>query len=169
MTDIPQIKTQRLVMRGPVEADFESYATFYTSDATEFISGPLTLVDAWQMFASDAGHWALKGFGWWTVTENDRPVGCVGLHHPPDHDDIEIGWNVYEGARGRGIAGEAANAALLWAGKNLRGRPIVSYIADGNTASIALALRLGATKRSERSSHNAENAIYAHDMTRYAI
>lgn len=154
-------------MRGPVEADFESYRTFYASDATEFISGPLDLAQAWHMFASDAGHWALKGFGWWTVTEADAPVGCVGFHHPPDHDDVEIGWNIYDGARGRGIAGEAARAALTWGAKNLKTDRIVSYIREGNATSIALAKSLGAICLPTRASHDATNAIYLHDLARF--
>ena len=155
-------------MRGPVAADFASYAAFYASDATEFISGPLDLAAAWHLFASDAGHWALKGFGWWTVTENGVPVGCGGLHHPPNQADIESGWNVYDGARGRGGAREAAQAALNWAVNEMKAQRIVSYISDGNAASIALAERLGATRLPERAVHDASKAIYLHDLTRYA-
>lgn len=168
MTDIPQLTTDRLVLRGTILADFASYAAFYASDATEFISGPLTEGEAWQMFASDAGHWALKSFGWWTITENGTPVGAAGLHHPVNQDDVEIGWNVYAGVRGRGIGREAAEAALDWAANALRPARLVSYISDGNAASIALAERLGATRLPDRARHDKDKAIYLHDLARYA-
>ncbi|WP_338550071.1 GNAT family N-acetyltransferase [Roseovarius phycicola] len=168
MTDVPELTTERLVLRGPVGDDFAIFAAFYASDAARYIGGPLGIADAWRLFAADVGHWSLKGFGWWTVIEDDTVVGSVGLHHPAHHDDIEIGWNTYSGAEGRGIATEAATAALNWAASVLKPERLVSYIAESNLASMKLAERLGATLQPGRASHAADNLIYLHDLSRYA-
>ena len=159
------LTTERLVLRGPELADFDAFAAFYASDAARILGGPLDLAAAWRTFAADAGHWALKGFGWWTVLHDTKVVGSVGLHHPPQHADLEIGWNVY--TPGQGIGTEAARAALVWAASTLRPTRVVSYIDTGNAASIALAEKLGAARAPEPAAHDPACAVYVHDLERY--
>ncbi len=155
-------------MRGQVEGDFAAYAEFYGSARAHFIGGPYSQEDTWRLFAADAGHWRLKGFGWWTVTENGTPVGTVGIHHPPHQADPEIGWTLYDGATGRGLAREAAEAALGWAVAQLSLARLVSYIHTGNAASIRLAEALGAMREPVLAAHYPNTAVYSHDLERYA-
>ncbi len=168
MTEIPVLHTERMVMRGPQASDFDAYAAFYASDRTRHIGGPKTRAQAWRLFAADAGHWLLKGFGWWVLETEGRVLGTVGLHHPPEHADPEIGWNIYEGSDGKGYAHEAAQAALRWAVTALQPARIVSYIDTGNTASIRLAERLGATRAAMRAEHDPQAFVYVHDLDRAA-
>ncbi|MDU8912940.1 GNAT family N-acetyltransferase [Aestuariicoccus sp. MJ-SS9] len=164
MTDIPQIATERLVLRGYRLEDFDAFAAFYATARSAFAGGPRDLREAWRHFAADLGHWAMMGFGWWMVTENGRPVGTVGMHRPPFCDDIELGWTLFDGATGRGLATEAARAALRWAVATLAPERLISHIDPRNAASVRLAERLGARRHEGRAAHDPDACIYLHDL-----
>ncbi len=101
---------------------------------------------AWRSLAQEAGHWLLRGFGRWVVTErgSDVALGNVGLWHPEGFPEQEIGWDLFDGATGKGYATEAALAARAYAYDTLGWTTAISLIADKNTASMAVANRLGA-------------------------
>lgn len=162
------LTTDRLVMRPPVMADFEAYHTFYASAGTRHIGGARDLAAAWGLFAADVGHWALKGFGWWTVLSRTRPVGSVGFHHPPHQADLEIGWNIYGGATGKGYGAEAARAALTWGWATLGVARIVSCIDLANTASIRLAERIGAVHSGDMAAHDPACGVWHHPRPQVA-
>ncbi len=71
-------------------------------------------------------------------------LGQVGPFFPDDWPEPEIAWTVYDGAEGRGIALEAARAALAHAFRDLGWTTAISMIDPANTRSVALAQRLGA-------------------------
>ena len=156
------LTTERLTLRPPEPEDFEAYRAFYASDAVRFIGGRKDLAEAWRLFAADAGHWALKGFGWFTMLDADGPVGSTGVHHPPNHAEIEVGWNTYERGQGKGYATEAARAVLAWAWGLTDAVRIVSYIDMGNEASKAVARKLGAENTGARAAHDPDCEIWAH-------
>ena len=68
----------------------------------------------------------------------------MGINHGPLFLEKELGWFVYEEYEGRGYVTEAAFALRHWAFTTLRLPSLVSYIAPGNAASVAVAERLGA-------------------------
>lgn len=142
------LSTERLVLRPPRRADFEAYAAFYASDRTSEIGGPRDRDAAWRLFAADAGHWPLMGYGWFTLCEDgsETPIGTCGLHFPPGHGDVEIGWTLYDAGLGKGYATEAARAVLAWGFGPLGMSRIVSYISAANAASKRVAERLGASR-----------------------
>lgn len=143
----PRLQTQRLILRAPNLSDFEAYAAFYATDRARFVGGPLDRGDTWQMLAADAGHWALRGYGRWTVLERDSmtPVGQVGLLYTHNLPEPELAWNLFDGATGKGYATEAALAAREYAYGDLGLETLISLIDPANTASQMLAERLGAT------------------------
>ena len=75
------------------------------------------------------------------MTEGHAPLGLVGLWFPEGWHEPEIGWILFEGAEGRGIAREAAEAARAHAYGTLGWTTAVSVIHPGNARSIALADR----------------------------
>ena len=143
----PTLQTDRLTLRPPCLADFDAFAGFYASPRASFVGGPLTRELAWRSLAQEAGHWILRGFGRWTVVETSTqvPVGTVGLWHPEGFPEQEIGWDLFDGATGKGYATEAARAARQYAYTTLGWTTAISLIADGNSASQKVAERLGAT------------------------
>ena len=144
---IPTIETARLILRGPVEADFPTVERFMASPRAAFIGGPVTdRFQAWRGFLAVLGHWALRGYGFFTVTLKDGTlVGRVGLINHIGWHEPELGWHLFDGFEGHGYAAEAAIAARDWAASELGLGPLISHIDADNTRSLALARRLGAT------------------------
>ncbi|WP_095588441.1 GNAT family N-acetyltransferase [Actibacterium ureilyticum] len=142
---IPELETERLILRGPKAADWEADAEFRTSDRAQFVGGPFTRMVAWRNFASRWGHWAIHGYGMFTVTErgSDAALGVVGPLYPDGWTEPELGWVLYEQAEGRGIAFEAAQAVRRYAYDVLGWTTAISYIDAANQRSRALAERLG--------------------------
>lgn len=161
----PVLETERLTLRAPVLADFPALAAFFASDRSASIGGPLSPGDTWRVFSSHAGHWALKGFGWFIVHDAEGPRGMVGVHEPPGYEAMELGWTLFDAAAtGRGYATEAALAARDWALATLKPARLVSFIDPANAASRAVARRLGATDTGRPAAHNPECGVWEHPI-----
>ena len=65
------------------------------------------------------------------------------IYQPQGYPEPELGWFVVDGAEGKGIASEAAQAVMVWARGAFGWDHIDNYIDPGNARSIALGLRLG--------------------------
>ncbi|MFN6977869.1 MAG: GNAT family N-acetyltransferase, partial [Gemmobacter sp.] len=113
---IPRIETARLVLRAPVASDFPAFAAFRASDRARSVGGPYGEREAFQQLCAIAGHWQMRGYGRWMVADRatDAPLGVVGPFMPVGWPEPEIGWSVFDGAEGRGVAFEAALAARAW-------------------------------------------------------
>ncbi len=134
-------------MRPPVELDFDAWAQFDADeDATRFFGGPKGRATAWEMFATTAGMWSLRGCGLFSVflKQSGEWVGRVGPWKP-EGATAEIGWAILPSCWGKGFATEAAEAAIDWTLSNLRWEQINHCIDADNSASIAVAKRLGST------------------------
>lgn len=142
--------TDRLLLRRPQPDDVEIIYDIYRDPrASEYNPSNLlrdrygaeSLYDSWD------SHWRTEGFGYWTVLrhESDRPVGFCGLKYMWFHDDQVT--NLFYGFDptwwGRGLAAEAARAAVDWAAKHLPGVAVVARIRPDNTASQRVAVRAG--------------------------
>ena len=141
------IETARLRLRRPVPADWDAFRDFMMSDRAAIFGSRGNLGRAFRSFAAELGHWEIFGFGMFAVTpkDEDRALALVGPWNPPDWPERELGWMVLDGAaEGKGIAREAAEGALRHIWTVLNWPTVVSYIAEGNTRSVALAERLGA-------------------------
>lgn len=68
--------------------------------------------------------------------EDDRAVGSMGFHGPPDDDgQVEIGYDLAVAARGKGYATEALRALGDWALAQEGVRLVTARVDPGNTAS----------------------------------
>lgn len=147
MNAIPALTTDRLVLRAPRPEDAPAHAAFFASERARFVGGPISAELAWRALATELGHWCLRGFGRWVVTEkgsDDTAIGIVGLWYPPGFPEHELGWDLFDGATGKGYATEAAAAARAHAYDTLGWTTLVSMIDPANTASAGVATRLGA-------------------------
>lgn len=144
MTEV--LDTERLIMRKPNASDWPAARDFYMSERSSMAGGNIDEGKAWRQFAAIIGHWDIRGYGLAAVVQkaDDQTVGLVGQWHPGDWPEAELGWVLFEGAEGKGIAFEAATAARSYAYDTLKWNTAVSYIAKENARSIALAERLGA-------------------------
>ncbi|WP_420858497.1 GNAT family N-acetyltransferase [Marivivens marinus] len=143
-----RLDTANLVLRRPVGGDWPAARAFFMSDRAKGIGGPLSEGQAWRALAAEIGHWDIRGYGMWVVTQRgseDQALGMIGPWYPADWPETEIGWMIWdESIEGTGIATEAARAAILHAWTALGWDTIVSYIAPDNARSIRLAEKLGA-------------------------
>lgn len=99
--------------------------------------------------AEDAALWPAKGYGLWTVRESASRafMGIAGLADRPDGRGVGLRFAVWPEAQGRGIAREAAAAALRY-GHAEAGLPRVIAVArESNFASRTVLGSIGMTER----------------------
>ena len=152
----PVIETERLILRPWRGTDIEPNTAMLADPLSgRFITAdgkPIT--DAfvgWRNAAIMAGHWVLHGVGMFVVEEKSTGtfVGRVGPWFPPGWPAFEVGWGIASEFRGKGYALEAARAALNWSFATFDLDEIIHIIDRENTASQAVARRLGAEKGRE--------------------
>lgn len=141
-----RLETDRLVLRRPEPRDVPALTEFYLSERSQYAGGFVHHSRAWGNAVVILGHWQIRGYGLWAVTDkgDDTALGMVGPYYPDGRPETEIGWLLFDGTEGRGIAEEAARATIRDARDRLGWTEIVHYIAPENSRSIALAERLGA-------------------------
>lgn len=163
---VPVIKTDRLILRAPRLSDLEAITAFTTSDRARFVGGPSPDWYGWTSLTSVIGHWVLRGFGWWMVEDkaSGATAGRVGIGYHADWPEPELGWHIYEGFEGKGIAHEAALAARHHAHHVMGLGPVISLIHSENLRSRRLAERLGAVVEGETVIRETPCLIYRHPL-----
>lgn len=163
---IPSLETDHLILRGPEARDFDAYAAFLTDPVRAAGFGvEKDRPKAWRWFALNIGHWALHGYGYFTMEwkGTGQPCGLTGIWNPEGWPEPELGWVVFDGFEGRGIAFEGAARARRWAYEELGFTTLTSNIVPGNARSVALAERLGAVyERSYDNVEMGEDMLYRH-------
>lgn len=142
----PSITTKRLLLSGPEASDFEVYRDFFASaEASAFYGGPMAADRAWCVLATDIGHWALRGYGRWSVVDqaSGKMIGGCGLWWPDGYPRSELTWWIIPEARRNGFALEASQAAINFAYDDLGWDLVETHMNDDNRAAHQLALRLG--------------------------
>ncbi len=149
----PTLTTDRLILRGHGLADFDdSLALWSDPQVVRFIGGKTaTAEEVWARLLRYRGHWALLGYGFWTIHDKVSGlfVGEAGLADfrraitPALGPDPEAGWALSPQAHGRGYASEAMSAILAWADAKLRASRTTCIIDPANAPSLKLAAKLG--------------------------
>lgn len=151
---IPTIETERLTLRPFREEDVRAlFELTQDPDVVRFVNdGRMpTLYESWNLVARWLGHWAMRGHGQWAVEErtSGRLIGRAGIINPADWPGPEVGYLLGRDWWGHGYATEAAGAAMGWGFRELGFEDVISLIDPNNTASIAVATRLGESLRGE--------------------
>jgi RimJ/RimL family protein N-acetyltransferase len=144
----PVLETDRLTLRAFAPQDFDAAMPFLTSDRSKYMGGPYAPDAAWEHCAALIGHWAVRGFGIFSIClkGTDTAIGDCGPFYPYGWAEHELGWGLWEARHeGNGYVSEAAIAARSYAYDVLGWTTAVSYIDPDNAPSIALAKRLGCT------------------------
>jgi RimJ/RimL family protein N-acetyltransferase len=147
--DVPVIETARLILRPPQASDFDPWAAMMAdTEGSKFIGGPQHRAVAWRGFIGMAGAWQIQGFSMFSVIERatGRWIGRLGPWFPEGWPGAEVGWAIARDQWGHGYATEGATAAMDYAVEVLGWADIIHSIAPENTASIAVAQRLGSTR-----------------------
>ncbi|MGL4235335.1 GNAT family N-acetyltransferase [Tabrizicola sp.] len=160
---IPVLTTERLTLREPREADFATMLVFNDSPRSEFVGGGIDRKWVWRSHLSNIGHWALRGYGFYSVdTKAGEFIGRVGVIYHDGWDEPELAWHLYDGFEGKGYAYEAALAARADYHARITPNPPISYIDVANTRSETLALRLGATLERTLNDDKGHDHVYRH-------
>lgn len=162
---IPRLTTERLLMREFRPDDFERYAAMMSDPLVtpHLMDGrPLTRVEAWRQLAMFAGHWVLRGYGLWAVEERATGdfLGRIGCLNPEGFPAFEIAYTLGRWAWGKGYAREGAAAALRYAREVLGRTEITSIIRPANSASIRVAISLGAIPAETVEFFGAKSVVY---------
>jgi RimJ/RimL family protein N-acetyltransferase len=144
---IPQLTTDRLVLRGLELRDFEAYAVMMADPlVTRYLADgqPLARSGAWRQLEQFIGHWALRGFGLWAVEERTTGafMGRIGCVEPEGWPGFEVGYALARPFWGQGYA-------LNYARNVLHKERIISLVRPENSASARVAERLGAAPAGE--------------------
>lgn len=149
---IPEVTTQRLLLRGWRESDKAPYAAL-NADPTVMRHFPATLTreQSDQMVDRIVASWEARSFGLWAVERLDDGafIGFVGLVMPNWEAAftpcVEVGWRLAHAQWGNGFAPEAALAALRFGFENveLPNDEIVSFTTKPNVNSQRVMQKIG--------------------------
>jgi len=150
---VPEVRTQRLLLRGWRDADLAPFAALNADPAVmEHFPAPLSRDDSDAFVGRQADGWSANGFGLWAVERLDGGdfIGFTGLTRPrfdaPFMPAVEIGWRFARNAWGQGFATEAARAALAYGFETVGLDEIVSFTSPVNMRSWRVMERLEMTR-----------------------
>jgi RimJ/RimL family protein N-acetyltransferase len=160
MPSLIEIDTERLRLRQWCAFDREPFAAL-NADPRVMKYFPALLDRATSDAMADRCQALIddRGWGLWAVEAKDSRafIGFVGLHIPtaslPFNPCVEIGWRLAHSHWGKGLASEAARAALRVGFEQLSVTEIVSFTALGNLRSRAVMERLGMRATAETFEH----------------
>ena len=165
---IPVLETERLTLRAPREADFAAALAFNDSPRVQFIGGTVPRPWVWRGLLGVMGHWALRGYGFYSVDTKAGELGAgefvgrVGVIYHDGWDEPELAWHLFDGFEGKGYAQEAALAARADYHARISAKPLISYVNVNNARSAALAQRLGAQVETTFDDDGAVISVYRH-------
>jgi RimJ/RimL family protein N-acetyltransferase len=145
---IPELRTERLVLRGLRASDWDAYAAINADPAVrDWLGGNLlSREQSWAQMETFLGQWVLRGYGIFAVQVDGDLVGRVGILHPADWPEPELSWTLAAPFWGRGLATEAAAGVRRWVFERFNWDRMVSYISPENTRSRRVAEKLGAVQ-----------------------
>jgi RimJ/RimL family protein N-acetyltransferase len=139
------VRTPRLVLRPVCYEDLVDLCAI-KADSRVFaimLGGVRTTAQTMDDLADDIRFWGAHGVGMWSVREAGRFEGVTGMMHRSDGRGMSIRFAFWPDGRGRGLAREAANAALRFGHENAGLARIVAVAREGNIASRTLLGAIG--------------------------
>jgi RimJ/RimL family protein N-acetyltransferase len=124
------LRTARLVL-SPVGGSDLAELQAIKADPSVFavmLGGVRDPVQTAEDLAHDVIAWGQHGFGIWAIREAGRFVGITGLEHRADGRGVALRFALWPEAQGRGLAREAAFAALRF-GHDRAGLPRIVAVA----------------------------------------
>jgi RimJ/RimL family protein N-acetyltransferase len=118
MSPFGTLRTARLVLTPVGGADFSDLRAI-KADPRVFavmLGGVRNAAETAEELARDVVAWGAKGYGIWAVREaaDQRFAGITGLEDRPDNRGVALRFAMWPDVQGRGLAREAAGAALCF-------------------------------------------------------
>ena len=159
MNAVPNIRTDRLILREHTLQDFDALHAMWSEPAVyrHIIGRPSTREEAWSRLLRYSGHWRLLGYGYWAVEERATgnfvgEMGFADYHRdidPPINGRPELGWTLKTAVHRKGYATEALQSIAAWGDAHFAGKETSAMIAPENTASIRVAEKIGFVRKLE--------------------
>ena len=152
---IPELKTERLLLRGLRSDDVDAaYAMYADPQVTRFLHWQCPELDAYRPLFEDAIRRHREqppGQGVWGGFDRKTGLLCgVFILKPVEgREETEIGYHLARAAWGMGLATEGARRLLRHAFDTVGLSRVVCLIHPGNRASIRVAERLGLERAGE--------------------
>ena len=145
---IPTLTTDRLILRGFTHQDVDAlHDVLSERDVHRYFprTDPPTREQVEKVIADQLAHWEKHQCGWWAVLlrENGKLIGWCGLQFLPEFDEIEVAYLVGKPYWGKGLATEAARAAVQFGFQSLGLERIVALASVENGASQRVIQKLG--------------------------
>ena len=144
------MRTERLTLRRWTPQDYEPFAAMNADpEVMKYFPARLDRTESDALLDRIEAGFAAHGFGLWAIEQVSEPglIGFVGLSVPgfdaPFTPAVEVGWRLVRSAWGRGLATEAARAAVAAGFDDFGLDQVVSFTATMNVPSIAVMHRLG--------------------------
>jgi RimJ/RimL family protein N-acetyltransferase len=160
-SDVAAVETERLLLRRWRASDAAPLAALNADpEVMRFIGRGAVLGRGLSddLLTRFEREWAERGFGLWAVAEREAPgelLGFCGLTVPMFLPEVlpavEVGWRFARAAWGRGLATEAARAAVAFGFGPAHGmREILAIVDPANVRSLRVAEKLGMSPRADR-------------------
>ena len=164
------IRTARLVLTPVSWTDLPDLQAL-KSDPQAFaimLGGVRSPVRVAEELADDAAFWAAHGCGMWAVRDAGSGAfqGLTGFMQRPDGRGVALRFALWPAARGRGLAREAAGAALQFGHERAGLTRIVAVARDDNIASRTVLGGIGMTERESFMQHGHGMVLYESIRTR---
>lgn len=115
-----------------------------------------------EELADEVVHWGAHGVGTWAVRDavNGQLVGITGLEERPDGRGTALRFALWPEAQGRGLAREAAAAALRFGHEQAGLHRIVAVARENNFASRMVLGGIGMTVCDSFMQHGYHMVVY---------
>ncbi len=150
MADAPELRTERLLLRGWRPRDREPFAALNADpEVMELMPKTLTRAESDALVDVIEAEFGECGYGLWAVEVPGEVsfAGFVGLHRATFKAHftpaVEIGWRLDRPLWGRGYATEAAREVLRYAFDEADLDEVVSFTSAGHAKSRAVMERIG--------------------------
>lgn len=112
------------------------------------LGGVRTAVQIAEELADDVALWAARGCGIWSVRDAAEGIfqGIVGFMIRSDNNDLALRFALWPEARGRGLAREAASAALRFGHERAGLKRVIGVAREHNFPSRTVLGSIGMTE-----------------------
>jgi RimJ/RimL family protein N-acetyltransferase len=149
MTALHTLRTARLVLAPVGAADLPDLIALKADPGVfgQMLGGVRSPWQTVAELAEEIATWSRFGAGMFAIRESQRFQGITGIHERPDERGLALRFAVWPEARGRGIAREAAAAALRHAHDRARIERVIAVCRGDNFGSRMVLGSIGMTER----------------------
>ncbi len=163
MGSVATLRTERLLVRPWRSDDLEELADLFAHPEVWWfpLRRGFRREETVEFLRVRLNEWEQQGWGLWALVGDGRLIGYAGFALPTFLPKVmpvpEIGWRLHPEYWGRGLATEAARAALDHGFGDLRFDQVVSIYEPDNVASGRVMERIGMTR--DRDTVHPENGL----------